>query len=55
MLNVIPKQRERAPLAFKVALGSIGAFIEHSIEDGTGLNYLFESVKAFMQKVLIEV
>ena len=54
LLNTIPRHRERAQLAYKVALGIIGAYTEHSAEMGLPNEYLYSSIRSFIRGVLCE-
>ena len=54
LLNVIPKQRERAQLAFKVSLGLIESYVNNSTVLGLPISYLFPTIKSFVRGVLCE-
>ena len=54
LLQTIPKHRERAQLPFKVALGILNCYVQHSCSLGVPIAFIFPSVKAFLRTVLCE-
>jgi len=54
LLNTIPRYRERAQLAFKVALGCIHAYSQNSVVLGLPISFILPPLKQFVKRVLCE-
>jgi hypothetical protein len=54
LIHTIPKHRERAQLAYKVALGLLHAYISQSVNMGLSVAFVFPAVKQFLKGVVVE-
>ena len=54
LIHTIPKHRERAQLAYKVALGILHAYVSQSVALGLPVAFVFPAVKQFLKGVVVE-